>query len=70
MPEIGFNVQAIGFLTSGHNRNMSRTRSICAFEPIVLADSSIEAVLEGIRFAHVKGQQCRKATKFAKDVNP
>jgi hypothetical protein len=70
MPEISFNVQAIGFLTSGHNCNMSRARSLCAFEPIMLADSSIESVLKGIRLAHIKGLQCGEAAKFAKDIDP
>jgi hypothetical protein len=69
MPKIGFNVQALGFLTSGHNRNMSRSRCICAFEPIVLVDSSVESVLEGIRLAHVKGLEYCGAAKLTKNVD-
>lgn len=54
MPKIGFNPDAVN-IRSEHRSDVRDPNSGCTFEPVMVHKPGIEAIIEGIRLAGVKG---------------
>lgn len=69
MSKIGFNDQTIGRRDKpdGH---VCHAVDGCAFEPVVVFQPGIEAIMEGIRLANIQGFKPPVPNGPAKDVDP
>jgi hypothetical protein len=55
MPKVSFNANALGIASYNQSPNMGHAVSGCAFKPVMVCRSGIEAIVEGLRLANVKG---------------
>lgn len=55
MPQVGFNPKAIGVVVRPQDGDVCRPLSDCAFRPVVVMKPGIEAIMEGLRLANIKG---------------
>ena len=73
MAKIGFNPKALSAVTP-HGSDVRHASVGCAFEPVVVSDAGIEAIIKGLRLAHVEGferpAEQRRGQLPAKDVDP
>ena len=70
MTKIGFGRQPRNAVGTLQNADMGETQPACAFEPVVVHGSGIEAIIEGLRLADVEGVEAIAAgLQCAKDVN-
>lgn len=68
MPQVGFNPNAIGsrYASGG---DVCRLVMASAFKPVVVSKPGIEAIVEGLRLAHVESYISPVADRSAKDID-
>ena len=54
MTKIGFNPKALS-TAAPHGGDVRHAFSGCSFEPVVVPDTGVEAIKEGLRLANVEG---------------
>ncbi len=74
MPQIGFNPKALSGPVTPVDSNVRHAGLTTAFEPVVIDGTGVEAILEGLRLANIKGFESPKASggsgNLRKDVDP
>ena len=70
MTKITFGRQPRNAVGTLQHADVGETQPACAFEPVVVHGSGIEAIIEGLRLADVEGVEAIAAgLQCAKDVN-
>ena len=74
MPKVGLDTKTLRTIMRDANRHVSSAPSQCAFEPVVVHSTGVEAIYEALRLADIEGSKVpatiTEGGPMGEDVDP